>query len=905
MVYFFNTTHIEDPMSLSFSKSVIISLILMLFFSSASAQPSNSQKKVYDAILETQEIVQYLDQWEGKKNGTLPPLPKIEPISAKEISAASYDEALQWYTNLAQKGNTYAQCVLGFYYENSEYSRNNIEKAFSWYKKASDASYIPGKYYLAQCAYTYKALLEQSEILSLTKTACDAGFPAAQYFYSSLQYYDYLNNDEDNKITVLLEEAAEAGYAEAYMSLANIYRYAYDIEGSTEKAFFYEQAAAEVNDIEALRSIAVDYQYGYSEREANILMAFEYYKKAAELGDAYSMEDTAQFYRGAYKGIPYDQEKSVWWFEKAALTIHKERSETELIQTDSFTALMKKAKEGSPTAMNELGYAYYYGEGTGVDAGQARFWFEKANSIQEHSGSESTLAYLYYSGSGGKKDLSKAVHWYKKAAEKDSYFLSTVQSIYNAVLGVENFYVEIKAEDYYEPVNSYRILPVYVKGMNKEEAFAWYKEEAEQGDNISRTITGFCLQHGLGTKKQETEAFEWYTKAADSGFIPAQYALALLYESGTGVEKNTKRAYELFLECAQNNYEKAYLKAASMYLLGEGVERSLEDSNYYAEEADYNGVQSMQFAIDPESFDLMQQYEELTAKSLSGTADDIFNLAVSYENNYDTENAFALYLQGEKTNHLPSLTAIADAYKNGSGVPQDLQKALAYYTKAADLDSDSALYCLGELNWYGRGIPRNPEKASAYLERAAELGNADAESLLAKITGEQEELEEYDYYDDDYYDDDYYDDYYDDDYYDYYQEEYYEDYETTISSYGKKITITNETIEQYTSFSNNAESIACFFFASFLRGDTEWIKVCDASDIEYFTETYRDFYSSSSGVTIVSYDIFPETLTDTGSNYYEMKIGITYTYGDEIFSGSDSIELYKNQGLWQVWSIPE
>ena len=211
-------------------------------------------------------------------------------------------------------------------------------------------------------------------------------------------------------------------------------------------------------------------------------------------------------------------------------------------------------------------------------------------------------------------------------------------------------------------------------------------------------------------QKQETEAFEWYTKAADSGFLPAQYALALLYESGTGVEKNTKRAYELFLECAQNNYEKAYLKAASMYLLGEGVGRSLEDSNYYAEEADYNGVQSMQFAIDPESFDLMQQYEELTAKSLSGTADDIFNLAVSYENNYDTESAFALYLQGEKTNHLPSLTAIADAYKNGSGVPQDLQKALAYYTKAADLDSDSALYCLGELNWYGRGIPRNPEK---------------------------------------------------------------------------------------------------------------------------------------------------------------------------------------------------
>ena len=164
------------------------------------------------------------------------------------------------------------------------------------------------------------------------------------------------------------------------------------------------------------------------------------------------MEDTAQFYRGAYKGIPYDQEKSVWWFEKAALTIHKERSETELIQTDSFTALMKKAKEGSPTAMNELGYAYYYGEGTAVDEVQARFWFEKANSILEHSGSESTLAYLYYSGSGGKKIFLRQYTGIKRLQKKIPTF-STVQSIYNAVLGVENFYVEIKAEDYYEPVN--------------------------------------------------------------------------------------------------------------------------------------------------------------------------------------------------------------------------------------------------------------------------------------------------------------------------------------------------------------------------------------------------------------------------------------------------------------------
>ncbi len=877
-------------MRLSPSKPVLC-LFLFLFFTSIYARPSHPQKKVFDAILETQKIVQYLDQWEGKTTGGLPPLKKIETLSAKEISASSFEQALQWYTNLAQNGSSYAQCVLGYYYENLEYSREHIETAFSWYKKASDASYIPGKHYLAQCAYTYKALLEQSEILELTMTACDEGFPAAQYFYSLLYYYEYTSNDIDNKITALLEEAAVAGYTDAYMSLANIYRYAYDIEGYTVKTDYYENLARENNDPKAYRSIAVDYQYGYSEKEVNILMAFEYYKRAAELGDAYSMEDIAFFYRGAYNEIPYDQEKAVWWFEKAAQTLYMEQAFAEAAAADSFKALVKKAGEGSPTAMNDLGYAYYYGEGTPVDEAQARFWFEKANLNPEYSSSQSPLAYMYYSGLGGKRDISKALQWYKKAAEKDAYFESTVKSIYNAVLGVENFYVEIKALDYYEPVNSERILPIYVKGMTKEEAFAWYKEQADKGDTVSQTITGFCLQHGLGTKKKETEAFTWYKKASDAGFVPARYALALLYESGIGTAKDEKQSYELFLNCAENNYEKAYLKAASMYLLGEGVERSLESSNYYAEEADYYNVQSIQFLVDPSSFDLQTQYEEFKNKSLSGNADDIYNLAVFFESNYDTANALALYMQAEKMNHLSSMVALANAYINGSGIPQDVHKALSLYTKAADLQSDSALYYLGELYWYGNETQRDPVKACEYLEKAAELGNSEAGGLLAKITGVQEEQEEDYYYDDQY-------DYYDD-------EDYYEDYETTISSYGEKITITKQTTAQYTSFTNSAESVACFFFASFLRGDTAWIKVCDKTDIDYFTQIYNEYYSDAAGITVISYDIFPETLIDNGSSYYEMKIGITYTYGDETFSGTDTIELLKNNGLWQIWSIPE
>ncbi len=914
---------------LKFVKYVCCLFILVLCLSAAAAQPSHKQKEIYDAILETQDIVKYLDQWEGKTSQGLPPLIKTKSFTPKEVAGISHDEAVQWYTKLAQSGNSYAQCVLGYYYENLEYSRDNVLTAFSWYTKASKNSYAPGDYLLSYCAYTHKALMENSEIKNLAKKASDQGFPPAQYFYSILLYYDYSNPGIEQAIMDLQEKAASSGYRDAYMSLANLYRYSYSIENGEEKASFYEQKAIQENDPGAYRSLAVNYNYGYSNYEINLPMALEYYLKAAESGDTYSMEDASLFYRGYYDTLQYNQEKAAYWFEKAAETRFLEDEKLQKKNAVIFSALQKKAAEGSPTAMIDLASAYSYGYGTPVDEEQARYWFEKACALTKDFDPQYYLAHYYNTGSGGKKDLKKAVYWFKQSDTQQDYSKGAICYIYNAVLGIQDFYREIKAEDYYSSQNDNKILPMYVKDISKEEAFTWYKEQADKDDFICQTVTGFCYETGLGTAKNESQAYVYYTKASDADFLPARYALALLYESGRGVKKDTAKAYTLFLECAESVYEKAYLKAASMYLLGEGVKRSSEQSTYYADEAEYYDVKSISFYTDTEVFDRLESYTNLYNASLSGKAEDLYNLAQFLDNETDYYQVFLLYEKASQQNYVPAVSSLAYCYEIGSGVKQDVNKAFDLYSKAAELGSNEALYALGYFYWTGMLGKRDKDKAVSFFEKAAENGNSEAEMYLVQITGAQEEssddyYDDYDYYDDDYYGDDYYDDggYYDDDYYndsdyyydDYYDEEYedyyddytsYEDYETSIAELGKRVTISSGESSLYTAFQNNAESIVCFFFSSFLRGDTEWKKVCDKGDTDYFAETYASSYSSDSGITVLSYDIFPDTLVDTGANYYEMTIGLSYQYGDETFSGTRTIEVYKNRGLWQIWDIPE
>jgi hypothetical protein len=71
------------------------------------------------------------------------------------------------------------------------------------------------------------------------------------------------------------------------------------------------------------------------------------------------------------------------------------------------------------------------------------------------------------------------------------------------------------------------------------------------------------------------------------------------------------------------------------------------------------------------------------------------------------------------------------AYDQGLGVPQNFQKAAAWYLKAAEQGDPDAQYNLGYSYANGEGVPRNYSLAASWYRKAADQGDAYAQVNLA------------------------------------------------------------------------------------------------------------------------------------------------------------------------------
>ena len=133
-------------------------------------------------------------------------------------------------------------------------------------------------------------------------------------------------------------------------------------------------------------NIANVYYYG----KKDYASAVEYYRKAAEIGNAASMNSLGICY-GFAKGVEKDPQQSLEWYTKAA-------------------------ERGYGNAMLNLGMMYQNGWGIDTDLKLAREWYEKAAS---HNVPRAfvRLSLMYANGSGVEQDQQKADEYKQKAVE--------------------------------------------------------------------------------------------------------------------------------------------------------------------------------------------------------------------------------------------------------------------------------------------------------------------------------------------------------------------------------------------------------------------------------------------------------------------------------------------------------
>ncbi|MFA0810869.1 tetratricopeptide repeat protein [Microbulbifer epialgicus] len=106
----------------------------------------------------------------------------------------------------------------------------------------------------------------------------------------------------------------------------------------------------------------------------------------------------------------------------------------------------------------------------------------------------------------------------------------------------------------------------YEKGQY-EEAFAQYKNLAEQGNVDCQIFVAWMYQKGLGIEENQDEALKWYKQAAELGSEEGQFYLAKWHLKN----RDNKAAFECFKRSSMNDYSPALYRLGWIYENGKGI----------------------------------------------------------------------------------------------------------------------------------------------------------------------------------------------------------------------------------------------------------------------------------------------------------------------------------------------
>lgn len=249
------------------------------------------------------------------------------------------------------------------------------------------------------------------------------------------------------KIKTLDFREMQKPFTTTYLELADrefpfaqlILGFYYSQKGNHSEAMRFLQSAAKHELALAQEMIGFLYQLGEGGSEQNDLLAFKFFKLAADHGMVIASRKVATYYERDCV-VPKDLAQALKYYKIAAQ------------KKDAFSLGM-------------LGYYYYKGQG-GVrqDYDLAFRYFQNA-ADQGDASSEAWLGFCYYLGRGAARDVQKGLALMKRASEKgNKEFLIFLASIYEHGLEV--------SRDLQEAIQWYRRsadtgLPEAIEALNR------------------------------------------------------------------------------------------------------------------------------------------------------------------------------------------------------------------------------------------------------------------------------------------------------------------------------------------------------------------------------------------------------------------------------------------------------
>ena len=191
------------------------------------------------------------------------------------------EQAVRWYQKAADNGCTEAQNLLARMYYLGQGVSKNYEKAFEWFKKAAEKGHSTAQVNLGTMYRDGKGVRQDAvKAIEWFQKAIEQGEPVGKYCLAWMHEMGRGTAPNIEEAVKLYREAAYQGYAKAQSALGRMF--------------------------ETGKGVKQDY------REAA-----EWYRKAAEQGDASAQCGLGRLY-AAGKGVKNDYNEALEWYSKAA-----------------------------------------------------------------------------------------------------------------------------------------------------------------------------------------------------------------------------------------------------------------------------------------------------------------------------------------------------------------------------------------------------------------------------------------------------------------------------------------------------------------------------------------------------------------------------------------------------------
>jgi TPR repeat protein len=195
------------------------------------------------------------------------------------------------------------------------------------------------------------------------------------------------------------------------------------------------------------------------------------------------------------------------------------------------------------------------------------------------------------------------------------------------------------------------------------------------------------------------------------------YVLGIRHENGYGTPRDLRSAINYYISAARTGHPHAQYRLGRIYALGKEIAQNLDLAEKWLRQAANSGV--------PGAKRLLERMA--VPRNEGGQLDELEELKLA---SVDFANANPAKFSPEAQFEIGLLL------EHGYGVRSDIQKAVTFFSSAADNGHGAAQYYLGRLYAQGTKVDRNVHLASEWLGKARDSGVPGASVLLGKIACE-------------------------------------------------------------------------------------------------------------------------------------------------------------------------